>query len=310
MKIINHVMSQDINSNILTSFIKYLSKSDLNEQHITSIEPIENADIYHYHRPHLENKLLPNSIVTVHHDLMESDPWLSLSKFLKIYQDAKAVVCLNSIQKKILSNHKITNTYIIPHGYNASIFDPNKIFESDHKEKLTLALISKRYGRRVKGEAYFLELIKRLDNNLFDFILVGDGRSEEFYLLQEYGFDARAYEKLPYRIFDSLYEKIDFLLMLSSFEGGPANVPEAIVSGVPVAGFPIGMVPDFIKDQQNGIILTGDFDSDAQRLMHFAKNRNYFNDLKKTTQEMTYLVPTWEDVADMYNQIYIEMEVK
>ena len=310
MKIINHVMSKDIHSNILTSFINYLSKSDSNDQHITSVEPIENADIYHYHRPQLEKKLRPNSVVTVHHDLMESDPWLSLPKFLNVYQDAEAIVCLNSIQKNILAEYKITNTYTIPHGYNSSVFNPNKIFRSNDKEKLTLALISKRYGRRVKGEACFFEIIKRLDNNLFDFILVGDGRSEEFYLLQEYGFDVKVYETLPYRVFSSLYEKIDFLLMLSYFEGGPANIPEAIVSGVPVAGFPIGMIPDFIKDNENGIILTEDFDYNAQRLMNFAKNRKHFNDLKNKTQDMTYLAPTWEDVADMYNQVYIEMEDK
>lgn len=47
-------MSQDIHSNILTSFIEYLSKSDPEDQHITSVDPIEDADIYHYHRPHLE----------------------------------------------------------------------------------------------------------------------------------------------------------------------------------------------------------------------------------------------------------------
>ena len=44
-------------------------------EHITSIAPIVDAHIYHYHRPHLEEKLLPNSVCTVHHDLDDPDPW-------------------------------------------------------------------------------------------------------------------------------------------------------------------------------------------------------------------------------------------
>lgn len=306
MKIINHVMSQDIHSNILNSFIDYLKKSDPLDVHITSIEPIENADVYHYHRPHLEKKLMKSSVVTVHHDLEENDPWLSLSKFLGVYKDAEAVVCLNHTQKKILSDYQINHTHVVPHGYNTKVFsDIQK--KTEKKQKLTLGLISKRYGRRVKGEAYFLDLIKRLDQDLFDFILVGDGRSQEYYLLKEYGFDVRVYERLPYRLFSSLYANIDILLMLSSFEGGPANVPEALISKVPVAGFPIGMIPDFIEDNVNGLLLTGNVDDDAHRLMAFAEKPEQFVRLQKSTNKANKKVPTWENVADMYNDVYISV---
>ncbi|EGQ7649197.1 glycosyltransferase family 4 protein [Vibrio alginolyticus] len=305
MKIVNHVMSQDIHSNILTSFIEYLSKSDPEDQHITSVDPIEDADIYHYHRPHLEKKLMSNSVVTVHHDLMENDPWLSLPKFLKVYRDASAVVCLNNIQKEILSKHNIDHTFVIPHGYNKDIFCDS--LEKIKKDKITLGLISKRYGRRVKGEAYFLELIKRLDNQRFDFILVGDGRSEEYFLLKEYGFDVKVYESLPYRVFQSLYQNIDILLMLSCFEGGPANVPEAIVSSTPIAGFPIGMIPDFVKDMVNGVILSGDAEEDTDKLMELALNRNEFEKLLENTKLYANTAPTWEAVAEMYNEVYNDM---
>lgn len=301
-------MSQDIHSNILTSFIEYLSKSDPEDRHITSVEPIEDADIYHYHRPHLERKLMPNSVVTVHHDLMENDPWLSLQKFLKVYRDASAVVCLNNIQKKVLSKHNIDHTVVIPHGYNKDIFYES--LEKIKKDKITLGLISKRYGRRVKGEAYFLELVKRLDNQLFDFILVGDGRSEEYFLLKEYGFEVQVYESLPYRVFQSLYQNIDVLLMLSCFEGGPANVPEAVVSSTPIAGFPIGMIPDFVKDMVNGLILSGDAEEDSEKLMELALNRDEFENLLENTKLYANKAPTWEAVAEMYNEVYNDMVVR
>ncbi|MDE1231499.1 glycosyltransferase [Vibrio aestuarianus] len=301
--IVNHVMSQDINSNILSSFIDYLSNSSRNDKHIVSVEPIDDADIYHYHRPHLEKKLLKNSVVTVHHDLMENDPWLSLPKFLNVYKGASAVVCLNHIQQRILHENSISQTHVIPHGYNSMVFDAT--LPKEEKNKITLGLISKRYGRRVKGEAYFHDLIKRLDPELFDFILVGDGRSEEFYLLQSYGFDVKVYERLPYRVFAGLYQKIDILLMLSTFEGGPANVPEAVISATPVAAFPIGMIPDFIQDMRNGIILTGDIDLDASKLMSLAKNRDDFCKLMVETEKCTNLAITWEEVSELYSQVYV-----
>jgi glycosyltransferase involved in cell wall biosynthesis len=309
MKKINHVMSQDIHSNILNSFINYLSKADPDIIHEISVEPLDDADIYHYHRPHLENKLRSNSVVTVHHDLMENDPWLSLPKFINVYRNATAVVCLNSIQKDILRQHGVEHTYIIPHGYNQDIFNKNTVHNKKPKEKITLSLISKRYGRRVKGEAYFFELIKRLDNTLFDFILVGEGRSEEYFLLKEYGFDVKVYENLPYRLFADLYSKTDILLMLSTFEGGPANIPEAIITGTPVAAFPIGMVPDFITDMKNGLILSRDINKDSQRLLELANNRNKMEKLIESTMLSTSLAITWNEVSVMYNKIYLDIVV-
>ncbi len=303
MKIINHVMSSDVHSNILTSFIKYLSDYNKNDIHITSVEAISEASVYHYHRPHLEKKLKPNSVVTVHHDLLESDPWLSLHKFLKVYKDASQIVCLNSVQKEILDNNDIKNSCVIPHGYNDDIFLPElkKIRVND---KLTLSLISKRYGRRVKGEAYFHEIIKRLDQELFDFILVGEGRSEEYQLLNDYGFDVKVFEDLPYRVFGSLYQNVDILLVLSAFEGGPANIPEAITSATPIVGFPVGMIPDYITDMENGIILTGNVDIDSRKLTDLATNKEEYEQLKKSAENKRHLAKTWLSVAEMYDSVY------
>ncbi|MCX9439168.1 glycosyltransferase family 4 protein [Vibrio cholerae] len=302
---INHVMSQDIPSNILTSFIGYLQQSDRNHSHEVSIEPIDGCDVYHYHRPHLEKKLKKNSIVTVHHDLEESDPWLSLMSFINRYKECSKVVCLNNIQKKILEDYNIDNTIVIPHGYNKTIFkrEPREF----QNKKITLGLISKRYGRRVKGEAYFYDLVKRLDQDLFDFIFVGEGRSIEHQFVKSLGFDSKVFERLPYRIFGDLYKKIDLLLMLSLYEGGPANIPEAVISNVPVAAFNIGMVPDFISDGTNGLILTGDADVDAKNILNLALEDNSYEKLLASTCEYNKFVPSWEEVAELYSQVYNEV---
>ncbi|HFO4188992.1 TPA: glycosyl transferase family 1, partial [Escherichia coli] len=77
---------------------------------------IDNADVYHYHRPHLESRLKENSVVTIHHDLYDTDPWLDYDKFHPRYMEAKKILCLNSSQQNYLNNKGLMNTEIIPHG--------------------------------------------------------------------------------------------------------------------------------------------------------------------------------------------------
>jgi glycosyltransferase involved in cell wall biosynthesis len=304
--VINHVMSQDIQSGILDSFIHYLSEHSP-DKHVVTLAPMAAADVHHYHRPHLEKRLLKNSVTTVHHDLGENDPWLPLITFLARYKECQRVVCLNQGQSNLLREHRIKGVTVVPHGYHDDIFSSPKHRRHSAKKKLTLALISKRYGRRVKGESYFQELVKRLDQRFVDFILVGDGRQVEHQFLSQLGFDSRLYERLPYRVFGDLYREIDLLLMLSLYEGGPANVPEAMASNVPVAGFSVGMVPDWIEDNENGLILSGNVDKDAARIMVLAQDPKQYQSLFLNTVAHALTLPSWRRVGEHYQRVYREV---
>ena len=54
--------------------------------------------------------------------------------------------------------------------------------------------------RSDKGEAFLLELSKRLDPSLVEFLLIGAGRSEEGLALRALGFKVDVYQRLPYEI--------------------------------------------------------------------------------------------------------------
>ena len=258
--LVNHVMSSDTPSSIFDALIKYYSDISTDIEHVTTTVPVEEACIYHYHRPHLEKNLKSNSIVTVHHDLSDDDPWLDFNAFLDRYREAKTVICLNTNQSKILSKHGVNNTVVIPHGYQEKLF---KKTIKTARTTFNIGIISKRYGRKVKGEAYLLELLKRIDTESIRFVLVGENRQQSYMRMKQMNIEANYYERLPYNLFGSLYEELDALLMLSHHEGGPANIPEAVASGTPVIGFNIGMVSDLIVDGKNGRILTGDLEQDA-----------------------------------------------
>ncbi len=301
--IVNHVMSRNIDSGIFNAILGYFNQFGSTEfEHITSIAPIVDAHIYHYHRPHLEEKLLPNSVCTVHHDLDDPDPWHAKFRFIPRYMEACAVICFNNTEKQILITQGLPSDklHVVPHGYHAEYLKPkSSIVEASHKNagsrKITLGIASRRYGRRVKGEAYLLELAKRLDPEHFNFIFVGQDRTLSTIAMRNLGYEAIAYERLPYRMFQSFYNAIDILLMCSSYEGGPANTPEALATGTPMFSSCLGMPKDVIINEKNGLFLTLDPDYDAQKIMDICVYRpEKLENIVQNAQQIVNSALTWE----------------
>ena len=304
---INHVMSRETESGIFSSILDYYRKYSPNWiEHIESVRPIEGADVYHYHRPHLESALLKNSVCTVHHDLNDTDPWHSRHHFIPRYTEASAVVCLNETQKQILTTEEgfpIGKLFVVPHGYNHELLSL-KAPRSGHGEKFTLGIASRRYGRRVKGEAYLHELLKRLNPSLIKFILVGQDRSLDAIEMRQLGFEVVVFERLPYRVFQGFYDSIDCLLMCSGHEGGPANVPESLASGTPVLTSRVGMSIDFIINGGNGHFLELNPDEDANVIHHLAASPQAYASMEATCRSRAAEVPTWKDSIEENLKVY------
>lgn len=303
---INFVMSNDVSSGIFDAIIKYFKQylPDDCELFVTKY-PLENIDVYHYHRPNLESTILENSVVTVHHDLDDTDPWFDSGVFIGKYHQADSIICLNTSQKnKLLKDEGLKNTTVIPHGVNTDLFSQsNRHFNNN--QKLIVGVVSKRYGRRVKGEAFMLELYKRLDTDKIKFYFAGEGRTKDQLEAESFGFEAESYEYLPYSLFDQLYSKIDVLLVASLFEGGPANIPEALYTKTPILGRNIAMVSDVIVEGENGYFLTGDPSVDADKLNSLANDtNNIFTTLLKKINEATPSVLNWEEVVHNHVKVY------
>jgi glycosyltransferase involved in cell wall biosynthesis len=302
---INFVMSNTVYSGIFNDIIKqfkrYLSKK--HELFVTQY-PIDNVDIYHYHRPNLETELLPNSVVTVHHDLEDTDPWFDATTFLSKYYQADKIICLNKKQQYLLEKiSNITNTVLIPHGVDDRLFTQKT--KSPYVGKIIFGVISKRYGRRVKGEALLSELYKRLNVDKVSFCFIGDNRTTDMYEAQNFGFGAVAYENIPYAMYNELYKHIDILLVPSLFEGGPASIPEALYTKTPIIGRKIAMIADMVQEGINGYYLTGDPDSDAALLNNLAENKNnIFTDLVNNTYDNAFHVITWKEVVYKHIKVY------
>jgi len=298
-------MSNTVSSGIFNAIISYF-KVYLPAEHelFVSQYPINNCDIYHYHRPNLEENLLENSVVTVHHDLEDTDPWFDSSIFVEKYHQANHIVCLNSMQKEFLkTREKLENTTIIPHGVNEKVF--TKKTRVSNNKKFTIGIISKYYTRRVKGEALLSELSKRLNNEIIKFILVGEGRHQQKVELESLGFECDVYEVLPYSMFNQLYHSLDILLIPSLFEGGPANVPEALYTNTPIIGRKIAMIKDMVIPGENGFFLSGNPDIDAKLLNELSLNKNNkFSILQNKIIKSNINILTWREVVEKHLAVY------
>jgi glycosyltransferase involved in cell wall biosynthesis len=148
-------------------------------------------------------------------------------------------------------------------------------------------------------------MLAHLDPARVSFVLVGEGRSPDAREARERGFDVAHWERLPYPLMAEIYQRIDALLILSSFEGGPASLPEALGSGVPVLCTPVGMCPDFIRDGANGLFLTGGAAADGERIMALldAGGRG-MSTLNEGAFAAASAIPSWEDVMARWHLLY------
>lgn len=292
---INFVMSSFVQSSIFEHLIRYFRQYGKYNIIVTK-DAVEDADVYYYFRPHLEQRLHPNSIVTVHHDLEDDDPNLSMEWFLPRYREAAIVVCLNSYQQKLLKVHGIENSVVIPHGYNDKILSPLPKYST---KKKTIGFFSHHYARNVKGEDYFLSLLAKLNPNTMKIVLAGRKRKPLCSMIQSMGYECNLYEALPYCQYNQLYSLIDVLMITSHYEGGPASVPEAIATHTPIVTTKVGMVYDLL-DNPNIYLLSGDRDIDALTITDVCFNYKFNNE-----NNMQFKV--WKDIVANYEELFLRI---
>jgi glycosyltransferase involved in cell wall biosynthesis len=263
------------------------------------------AMIRHYHRPHREWRLIGPSVVTMHHDPLETYPYLRADLFLPKWRQASKVICLNIRQKQFLDSYNITRNIVIPHGVDRNVFSLPEKPREILRDKFVMGIVSKRYPRGVKGEVSLFTLFNSLDPRQFSFVFVGEGRWQDAVKALEKGFEVEHYENLPYHLYGEVFTKMSALLILSEFEGGPACLPEALGSGLPVLARPVGMVSDWVIDNSNGLILT---ERDwIEQITSLANTESLLNTLNQGAFESAHSCPSWEEVISRQYAVYREV---
>lgn len=303
---INHVLSSGlVGSAIFDHLINRAAASAPPGVRVASSErPDRQASVWHYHRPNLEWRLRPRSVVTVHHDPYDYRPWLALKYFLPRYREAAVVHCLNATQQQVLAEHRIAQLRVIPHGVDRRILPPPTEPRQWPGDRLRLGFFSRRYPSGYKGEHRFEQLLAQLDPGRVSFVLVGAGRGHEAAIARRRGFIVECWERVPYRLMAEIYTRIDALLIISRVEGGPASLPEALGAGVPVICTRAGMCPDFVRDGVNGIFISGQPASDGPQIMSLLDGGGCrLAALNQGAFESATAIPSWESVMAEWHEL-------
>ncbi|QGQ48167.1 glycosyltransferase [Metabacillus sediminilitoris] len=311
-KIVNMVMGQATYSKIFEDMLarfNHVLKDDY--LMIVTEKSLKNADVYHYWRPNASKSDIKHpGIVTVHHDFDRDSESLSLRHFIDSYKLGDMILCLNEQQKERISEYlgQSKPIKVIPHGYDTS-FKPKDVYkkEINSDNKLVIGFSSRRYPRLIKGEETLYKIIEGLKDQPVKFVFIGQDRKKEQEFCEMLGVDSEVYEKIPYSEFPQLYSQMDLFLITSKAEGGPASLPEALATGLPVVSTPCGFVPDMVTNGQNGYIV--DYEDDqafVKRIEQFIQNPELLEQMGLRALETNNL-KSWEDIIKDYIKAYEEV---
>lgn len=305
--VVEHVFSRDLGSSIFKDIFAYFNKYSEKFRFVSDLtDHGETPDYRIYHRPQLEAELKSPCATVVHHDLEDWDIGVKIEKFMPGYRQSDVLICISETQQKILANNNLHNTHLIHHGYNELLLSNRKSNCSEKAPaKIKLGLFSRRYDGFRKGEAFLFELALRLPPDRFEFVLIGKDRHLDLPWLESVGFTVHCQSYVPYPVLCKAYQGLGALLMLSTREGAPACIPEALVSGVPIIARPVGMVPEMFKAEDVGLLLTDNANTDAAAIV-----KMFDQDISAQRRRIidADLVNSWKEVIFQY-ELLIEAEL-
>lgn len=312
-----HEMSNDVQSKIFDDLLNRISAgtegNDWFVNRSSAIEILESDAkvVHHHHRPQFCNLIEGKNICTVHYDLNDTDRTTRIDKLIQVYEKMDHIICLNSNQSRTLTCYGVpeSNISLIPHGYDEELFndkfrkDVNEQYDLRYNanDKIVLGINSRNYLRGVKGENLLGWLANRLSTSKVRFLLMGRDRELTRRHLELMGFEVDCYKPGDdYSDLVDFYKQIDVLLVLSWFEGGPACVPEAIASNVPVVSRDVGMCSDL-----KGVVDV--FEDEMKMFLYLSKiadDREVLREIRSKRECSYKEILTWENVRDLHTELY------
>ncbi|KYC45233.1 MAG: putative glycosyl transferase [Candidatus Methanofastidiosum methylothiophilum] len=281
-------------------------------------------DIVHIHTPltPLIKTSLP-IVSTIHGSMVENAKGIELidhkaagnkifTKFFgyplvsKLINDSKVVTTVSlSVEKELNKYYDVDGVLITGNGVDVDNFKP-----ADGGSKNYVLYV----GRLSHGKGLFdlLKASKELISNYdVSFILIGKGvlsdklnkiiektHNKNFHLLGQKSHD----ELIKY------YQEAKLFISPSYYESGPLTLLEAMACGKPAIATKVGIAPDCIKNEENGILINPrspqEIVKSVSMLLDDEELCNKMGENARRTIEESY---SWNSVADKVEQIYLDL---
>jgi glycosyltransferase involved in cell wall biosynthesis len=215
------------------------------------------------------------------------------------------------------------NLIIIPGGVDLNNFHPLKPEENNNaiREKLNfkkgvpLILTVRRLEERMGLENLILAveiLLKKNPEKIFQLAIVGKGslqqRLEHLIVKKKLSDTIRLTGLIPRETLPLYFRVADlFVLPTTAIEGFGLVTVEALASGLPVMGTPVGATKEILALVDKDLLFEGTLpNSLAKGMEHFLNNPKYYSQLKLKCRETAEQNYSWEKVTDQMEEELIK----
>ncbi|MBK9295067.1 MAG: glycosyltransferase family 4 protein [Oligoflexia bacterium] len=232
-------------------------------------------------------------------------------KVFKKLKEAYYIGISNEVSKDLKQFYNLENVFTIYHGVDANEFTPNDDIKIKIREKFkiksdeTLILFVGTFER--KGLGFLIKALEILKNKKIKLLVVGEGNKNEFLNLanklniSEMIVFAGSTNKVS-----EYYQAADIFILPSLYDPFGLVGIEAIATSVPSIISKQSGASDFIKNDENGIILNNPEDSNeiASAIEKLITNKELYNKIKDNSRQ-AILNQTWEKVAQEYEKVFL-----
>ena len=211
-------------------------------------------------------------------------------RFKMLLENAAFLLPVSNRVKEIFVNSGINGNYKVMHIGNvtADRYNPNYRFD-ENKDVINIAMLGTL--TYLKGADIFIKLAKAVDKNKVVFHFYGRSGKYSDAIRSAGIIDHGPYnqKELP-----DILGNIDFGMCLSVWEdNGPQVVMEFLNNHIPVIGTRLGGIPDFVKDNYNGILFNPFEESEINELVHRINSMD-IQELKRITNNVERTKTTQE----------------
>lgn len=194
----------------------------------------------------------------------------------------------------------------VPHGVDATKFNPQqKHHDAPADDKYSILHVGRLVSR--KHVDLVIHALTQTQQSDIELLIAGTGthRDRLKNLVNELNItdDVTFLDFVPESELPALYASSDMFAFCSRYEGFGLTFLEAMASGTPVIGTPVGGFPDLVTDGKSGIIINRDASEMARAIDTLASSPALLKKMSKKAREVAES-RTWDTVAAETEAVY------